>query len=87
MLRYRSVIIFRFSMKNGNSSVETNPTLPIRTADKASYYANTSTPSMRRLPLVARGAITDASCEFVFNQFFTFRSFPKEDRAFIGLGR
>ncbi len=42
---------------------------------------------MRKLPLVARGAITDAGGAFVFDQFFTFRSFSKEDRAFIGLGR
>ena len=74
-------------MKQRDSTIAKNPTLPIRTADKASYYANTSTPSMRRLPLVARGAITDAGGAFVFDQFFTFRSFSKEDRAFIGLGR
>ena len=43
-------------MKQGDSSAPTNTTLPIRTAYSASYYANTRTPSMRKLPLVARGA-------------------------------
>ena len=43
-------------MKQRDSTIVKNPTLPIRTAYSASYYANTSTPSMRKLPLVARGA-------------------------------
>jgi hypothetical protein len=43
-------------MKQRDSTIAKNPTLPIRTAYSASYYANTSTPSMRKLPLVARGA-------------------------------
>ena len=42
-------------MKQRDSTIAKNPTLPIRTAYSASYYANTSTPSMRKLPLVARG--------------------------------
>jgi acetoin utilization deacetylase AcuC-like enzyme len=43
-------------MKQRDSTIAKNPTLPIRTAYSESYYANTSTPSMRKLPLVARGA-------------------------------
>ena len=74
-------------MKQEASTIAKNQTLPIRTAYSGAYFANTSKPSMRKLPLVARGALTDACCISVFDQFFTFRSFSKEERAFIGLGR
>ena len=43
-------------MKDGDLRTTTDTTHPIRTAYSASYFANTSTPSMRKLPLVARGA-------------------------------
>ena len=52
--RYGNGMTFQLSMKQGNSSIANNSTLPSRTAYSASYYANTSTPSMRKLPLVAR---------------------------------
>lgn len=45
---------FSPAIKNGDLTT-TDLTHPVRTAYSASYFANTSTPSMRKLPLVARG--------------------------------
>ncbi len=53
-------------MKDGDLRTTTDTTHPIRTAYSASYFANTSTPSMRKPPLVARGA-ADAGYATLFD--------------------